>query len=57
MSNGLTGAVGVRGIAIVEAIKELLVLAVQPVRHTHLNPASRYPHSFDIPKGRSSFPG
>ncbi len=56
MSTGLTGAVGVGGIAIVEAINGLLVLAVPPVSNTHLNPASRFPHSFDISKGRSSFP-
>ena len=59
----LSGAVGVRGIAIIEAVKGLLVLlvgfgllslvhhdveqfAAALVRHSHLNPASRYPHIF-----------
>ena len=59
----LNGAVGVRGIAIIEAVKGLLVLlvgfgllslvhhdiekfAAALVRHSHLNPASHYPHIF-----------
>lgn len=61
MSIRSNGAVGVRGIAIIEAVKGLLILLlglgllslvhrdVDPfatglVRHSHLNPASHYPH-------------
>jgi uncharacterized membrane protein (DUF2068 family) len=63
MSKRSNNAVGVRAIAIIEAIKGLLVLlvgfgllslvhhdverfAAALVRHSHLNPASRYPHIF-----------
>lgn len=63
MSIGSNSAAGVRGIAIIEAVKGLLILlvgfgllslvhrdveqfATGLVRHSHLNPASHYPHIF-----------